>query len=75
MELEERWRLAARRLAPDRVPEVTATLAAVEQDFRERCSSHQRAGTLAELLAVAAVAPDAEIGGLGELIGLVDGWS
>ena len=50
VELEDMWRLTARRLAPHRADEVASRLAAVEEAFWERCSTHQRAGTLAGLL-------------------------
>ena len=61
IEMEDMWRLAARQLAPGREDELTARLAAVEEAFWERCSTHQRAGTLAELLAEAAAALDADV--------------
>ena len=61
VELADMWRLAARHLAPGREQEVTATLAAVEEAFWERCATHQRAGTLAQLLAEAAAELGADV--------------
>ncbi len=54
VELVDAWRLAARHLAPDREEEMTARLVAVEQRFWATTSSHQRSGTLADLLQAAA---------------------
>ena len=53
-ELVDAWRLVARHLAPDREDEVTAKLLAVEEAFWSTTSTHQRSGTLADLLATAA---------------------
>ncbi len=55
-ELVDAWRLAARHLAPDREDEVTERLMAVEAAFWATTASHQRSGTLADLLAAAAAA-------------------
>jgi putative hydrolase of the HAD superfamily len=52
-ELVDAWRLVARHLAPDREDEVTEVLVAVEEEFWATTSTHQRSGTLAELLAAA----------------------
>ncbi len=61
VQMEEMWRLAARQLAPERPDEMTATLVAVEEALWARCSTDQRAGTLAGLLAEAAAALGAEV--------------
>ena len=53
-ELVDAWRLVARHLAPDREDEVTERLLAVEEAFWSTTSTHQRSGTLADLLATAA---------------------
>lgn len=53
-ELVDAWRLAARHLAPDREDDLTRRLVAVEAEFWATTSSHQRSGTLADLLGVAA---------------------
>ena len=52
-ELVDAWRLVARHLAPDREDEVTEVLVAVEEEFWATTSTHQRSGTLAQLLAAA----------------------
>jgi len=52
-ELVDAWRMVARHLAPDREHEVTEVLVAVEEEFWATTSTHQRSGTLAELLAAA----------------------
>src|SRR5436305_241423 len=52
-ELVDAWRLVARHLAPDREDEVTEVLVAVEEEFWATTATHQRSGTLAELLAAA----------------------
>jgi putative hydrolase of the HAD superfamily len=52
-ELVDAWRLAARHLAPDREDELTARLVAVEEEFWQTTSTHQRSGTLAQLLGAA----------------------
>src|SRR5947209_11818716 len=52
-ELVDAWRLVARHLAPDREDEVTEVLVEVEEEFWATTSTHQRSGTLAELLAAA----------------------
>jgi putative hydrolase of the HAD superfamily len=54
VELVDAWRLVARHLAPDREDEVTEKLLAVEEAFWSTTSTHQRSGTLADLLATAA---------------------
>jgi putative hydrolase of the HAD superfamily len=53
VEMVDAWRLAARHLAPEREDELTARLVQVESDFWASTSSHQRSGTLADLLAAA----------------------
>jgi putative hydrolase of the HAD superfamily len=52
-ELVDAWRLVARHLAPDREDEVTEVLVAVEEEFWATTATHQRSGTLAQLLAAA----------------------
>ena len=52
-ELVDAWRLVARHLAPDREDEVTEVLVAVEEEFWATTSTHQRSGTLAQLLGAA----------------------
>jgi putative hydrolase of the HAD superfamily len=52
-ELVDAWRLVARHLAPDREDEVTEMLVTVEAEFWATTATHQRSGTLAELLAAA----------------------
>jgi putative hydrolase of the HAD superfamily len=52
-ELVDAWRLVARHLAPDQEDAVTEVLVAVEEEFWATTSTHQRSGTLAELLAAA----------------------
>lgn len=54
LELVDAWRLAARHLAPEREDELTERLVQVEAKFWETTSSHQRSGTLADLLTMAA---------------------
>jgi HAD superfamily hydrolase (TIGR01509 family) len=52
-ELVDAWRLVARHLAPEREDEVTEVLLAVEEEFWATTATHQRSGTLAQLLAAA----------------------
>jgi putative hydrolase of the HAD superfamily len=52
-ELVDAWRLVARHLAPEREDEVTEVLVAVEEEFWATTSTHQRSGTLAQLLGAA----------------------
>src|ERR671933_2003860 len=52
-ELVDAWRLAARHLAPEREDDLTARLVAVEEAFWATTASHQRSGTLADLLSAA----------------------
>jgi putative hydrolase of the HAD superfamily len=52
-ELVDAWRLVARHLAPDREDEVTEVLVAVEEEFWATTATHQRSGTLPQLLAAA----------------------
>jgi len=52
-ELVDAWRMVARHLAPEREEEVTEVLVAVEEEFWATTSTHQRSGTLADLLAAA----------------------
>jgi putative hydrolase of the HAD superfamily len=52
-ELVDAWRLVARHLDPAREDEITARLVAVEAAFWETTATHQRSGTLADLLAAA----------------------
>jgi putative hydrolase of the HAD superfamily len=47
------WRLVARHLDPAREDEITARLIAVESEFWQTTATHQRSGTLADLLAAA----------------------
>jgi putative hydrolase of the HAD superfamily len=55
-ELVDAWRLAARHLAPDREDELAARLLQVEDEFWATTASHQRSGTLADLVARATTA-------------------
>lgn len=53
VELEEMWRETARHLAPHSQHDaeaISARLAAVELAFWERCATHQRAGSLSDIL-------------------------
>jgi putative hydrolase of the HAD superfamily len=52
-ELVDAWRLVARHLDPAREDEITARLIAAEADFWQTTATHQRSGTLADLLAAA----------------------
>ena len=52
-EMVDAWRLVARHLDPAREDEITARLIAVEAAFWETTATHQRSGTLADLLAAA----------------------
>ena len=47
------WRLVARHLDPDREDEITARLFEVENAFWASVTTHQRSGTLADLVAAA----------------------
>ena len=51
VEMLDVWRLAARHLDPDREEELTKALIAVEEEFWATVSTHQRSGTLGQLLA------------------------
>lgn len=53
LDMEDMWRLAARRLAPDRELEMAAALAGVEHRLFDRVHGDQRAFTLTEVLQVA----------------------
>ena len=53
VELVDAWRLVACHLDPAREDEITARLVQVEADFWASVSSHQRSGTLADLVAAA----------------------
>lgn len=53
VEMIDMWRLAARRLAPDREDEVCARLVAVEEASWRRIAVDQRSTTLSSLLAAA----------------------
>jgi putative hydrolase of the HAD superfamily len=53
VELVDAWRLVARHLDPAREDEITAQLVQVEADFWASVTSHQRSGTLADLVAAA----------------------
>jgi putative hydrolase of the HAD superfamily len=53
LDLADMWRLAARRLAPDREDEVCAQLTAVEAAAFERVRTDQRSSTLPDLLRAA----------------------
>ena len=61
VELADLWELAARHLAPDREAEVMAHLGAVETEFWARTATHQRAGTLADILTEASKALGANV--------------
>ncbi|MDP6604688.1 MAG: HAD family hydrolase, partial [Dehalococcoidia bacterium] len=61
VEMEDLWRLAAEHLAPGNGEPLTAMLVAVEQAFWDRCSTDQRAGTLADLLAEATAAAGVDV--------------
>lgn len=52
-ELVDAWRLVARHLAPEREDELTEILVAVEEEFWATTATHQRSGTLTQLLAAA----------------------
>ena len=52
-EMVDAWRLVARHLDPAREEETTARLVAVEAAFWDTTATHQRSGTLADLLAAA----------------------
>jgi putative hydrolase of the HAD superfamily len=52
-EMVDAWRLVARHLDPAREDEITARLIAVESEFWQTTATHQRSGTLADLLAAA----------------------
>lgn len=60
-ELVDAWRLAARHLAPNREEELTQRLVAVEAAFWASTASHQRSGTLSDLLAAAAADLDLDV--------------
>jgi putative hydrolase of the HAD superfamily len=55
-ELVDAWRLVARHLDPAREDEITSRLAQVEADFWATTASHQRSGTLTQLVNAAASA-------------------
>jgi putative hydrolase of the HAD superfamily len=61
-ELADAWRLAARHLAPDRAEELAARLVAVEAAFWASTSTHQRSGTLSDLLAAATAELGLDVG-------------
>ena len=56
IDLLDLWRVAARRLAPDRVEEVASALAAAESAWWTRAVTENRSGTTAEVVAAAAAA-------------------
>ncbi|MGH9225402.1 MAG: HAD family hydrolase [Acidimicrobiales bacterium] len=62
VELVDAWRLVARHLDPDREDEITARLIQVEADFWASVTSHQRSGTLADLVAAATKALGIDVG-------------
>lgn len=62
VEFEELWRRAARHLAPEREVEAAMHLVAVEAAFWERTATHQRSGTLADLLDEAATILGGDVG-------------
>src|SRR5205814_2728405 len=62
VEFEELWLRAAGHLAPGREAEAAMHLAAVEAAFWERTATHQRSGTLADLLAEATIVLGGEVG-------------
>jgi putative hydrolase of the HAD superfamily len=53
IDIEDMWRLAARRLAPDREDELVTALIAVEARSWERVATDQRSTRLSELLEMA----------------------
>jgi len=53
VELVDAWRLAARHIDPAREDEITARLVQVEAGFWATTASHQRSGTLADIVAQA----------------------
>lgn len=67
VELADMWRLAARHIArergiPHREDEITRLLGEVETTFWARTQTDQRAGTLADVLALAAARLDVDVG-------------
>ncbi len=56
IDLEDMWRMAARRLSPDQEDALTARLVQVESDAWERIKVDQHSFTLAQLLAEASAA-------------------
>lgn len=61
-ELVDAWRLAARHLAPDNEDELTERLISVEKAFWASTATHQRAGTLSDLLAAATAELGIDVG-------------
>lgn len=63
VEMVDMWRLAARRLAPDREDEVCARLVAVEARSWARVAVDQRSTTLADILAAASAQLGLDVAG------------
>jgi putative hydrolase of the HAD superfamily len=61
-ELVDAWRLVARHLDASREDEITAHLMEVENEFWRTTATHQRSGTLADLVAAAAQALEVDVG-------------
>ena len=62
VELVDAWRLVARHIDPSREDEITARLAEVEAEFWATTASHQRSGTLADLVAQATATLGLDVG-------------
>ena len=62
VELVDAWRLVARHIDPAREEEITARLAQVEAELWATTASHQRSGTLADLVAGATATLGIDVG-------------
>jgi putative hydrolase of the HAD superfamily len=62
VELVDAWRLVARHIHPSREDEITERLGRVEAAFWATTASHQRSGTLADLIAEATRALGIDVG-------------
>ena len=62
VELVDAWRLVARHIDASREDEITARLAEIEAEFWATTASHQRSGTLADLVARATATLDIDVG-------------
>jgi putative hydrolase of the HAD superfamily len=62
VELVDAWRLVARHIDPAREDEITARLGEVEAEFWATTASHQRSGTLADLVARATATLGLDVG-------------